>query len=178
MFTINWIEQRSLTPSRTPCLSISFSTDFPQGLILQSARVCLTRDPQRPSDDGQVGICARGKDKCQKWGGKPSQQKTKVFARISYVCRLITHISQVSIIDFLPLCKCIFHLLSPEPSMRPRETAPSPSAQAPGLRSSQSSQGIAKSARMLAWCQHKRELERFCVAMSLGQGVSSISVSQ
>ena len=120
------------------------------------------------------------KDKCQKWGGKPLQWKIKVFVRIHYTCRLITRISQVSVIDGLPLCKCIFHLLSilsqawgPE-----RETASFTSAQAPGVLSRQSGQRVVKSARVPAWYCHKRELERFCVVTSLGQGVSSISVSQ
>lgn len=84
------------------------------------------------------------------------------------------------VIDCLPLCKCIFHLLSilsqawgPE-----RETSPFTSAQAPGVRNSQPGQGTARSARAPAWYCHKGELERFCVVISLGQGVSSISVSQ
>lgn len=78
----------------------------------------------------------------------------------------------MSVIDCLPLCKPIFHLLSilSQAQGPEREAAPFTSAQAPGVLSRQSGRGIAKSARVPACYCQKRELERFCVVMSLGQG--------
>lgn len=71
--------------------------------------------------------------------------------------------------------------LSPEPRMRSRggerETAPSASAQDPGILNKQSGQGLQGLKGCLLGIFHRREIEMFWLVMSLGQGVSSNSMS-